>query len=320
MQACNLPNRIIKRMCTMIKRTILALTAALVGVSSFSQKTLQDWVEMDDAKMSKKWFFSHSLDQIKKNVSSAEDLPSVGNIAVLSYAMFSPNPDPRSDAIIRPMMITGEGTAYLVDELYSYAEPGLQKAFEENGIDYLSNQEFLDTPEKKEKLENTTFELSTLFKATLAMANYFSGRAASGDAKGNPEGQKYIMESGGDAKIWRAVGKFAGEMGVDALLCVEQTVYWDGKNVYLGRIEMSIVGPNPIPENPDHWYAPAGPLKGYLEGLLYAHVELDPPSSYEIGVLKKKEVSFYMDNLDKAYTKIANILVKYMNEEIEKLK
>ena len=136
-------------------------------------------------------------------------------------------------------------------------------------------------------------------KAVGNIAKSLGGTVKGYDGKGTPKGQKFIVEVG-DPKIYRAMGKFAGDMGVDAVVNIEQTIWWDGKTFALGPIKMTITGPNPVPYDENAYYVKVGPLKGYMEGIIFASVTANPPKPYGLAVFKKKklkDVNFTNTNL-----------------------
>lgn len=302
-----------------MKKTILILNLFVISLLAYPQKTIQDWAQLDEKKFTKKFAFASGMGFLKQDFKETGQFPKLENVGFLSYALFSPNPTQRDASIISPMQITGSGTSFLVDQLFLKAEPGIRKGLASKSINYKTSEEYLDTDEKKELFKNTEFKASSLTKASMKMVSFFSGKDSRGDAKGKPDGYKYILQSSGDAKLWRAIGKFAGEIEIDGLINVEQTIWWDGKNVALGPIVMNLIIPNPFPYNEDSWYAPVGPLKGYLEGVTLAFVTVNPPDAYHLGELSKKKTELDFSELDVIYERIISSLIDYSKEEFSKL-
>lgn len=156
-------------------------------------------------------------------------------------------------------------------------------------------------------------------KGTAAWARKLSGRDSRGDAKATPEGYKLITEANWDIKLMRTIGDFAKKVDVDAVLCVQHQVSWNGEVLYFGPLMMSIIGPNPIPQNDEDWYAPMGPLKGYLEGFIYGAVIVKPKEGYYLGYAHKKGVEHNFWELHYIYDRVAQSLVDYIDVEIDKL-
>ncbi|WP_346855211.1 hypothetical protein [uncultured Draconibacterium sp.] len=301
-----------------MKKIILIINLLAFCLLAYSQKTIQEWGQMEENKFTKKFGFGTGIHYLKQDFKETGQFPKLENVGVLSYALFSPNPTQRNTSIVSPMQITGQGSSFLVDQLFLKAEPGIRQGLKSKSINYKTSEEYLDTDEKKDLFKNTEFKASNLAKASLKMASFFSGRDYSGDAKGTPDGYKYILQSTMDAKLWRAIGKFTGELEIDGLINVEQTIWWDGKDVALGPITMNLIIPNPFPYNEESWYAPVGPLKGYLEGVILASVTVNPPNAYYLGELSKKKTEFDFSELDVIYERIISSLIDYSKEEFSK--
>ena len=301
-----------------MKRTILIINLCVFSLLAYSQKTIQEWGALDDAKFTKKLPFGTGIHYLKTDFKETGQRPKLENVGIFSYSLFSPNPDPRSDLVIAPMQITNSGSVFLVDELFTLVEPGITKGLNSQSLNYKTSDEYLDTEKKKELFQNANFEASKLAKASQKIYDFLDNRAVAGDVKVAPDGYKFLLQSSMDAKLWRAIGKFTGEVEIDGLINVEQTVYWDGKNLALGPIMMNLIIPNPFPESEDSWYSPAGPLKGYLEGVILAFVTIHPPKPYSLGELSKKRVELDFSGLDVIYAKIAKNLIDYYNDEFAK--
>lgn len=302
-----------------MKKLIFLLCVLVVPMVGKSQKTLKEWSELDEKKWGKKLVFNDYLTNLKRYVKSEEQKPKVKKIGLLTFYMFTPSPTQRSINLLSPAQITGKGSSLIVDELYNKALPALQKGFEEKGISLMNINEYLDSKEKKQLYEQTEFEPSALGKGTAAWAAKLSARAYGGDARATPDGYKLITETNWDIKLMRTTGDFAKKVGVDAVLSVMQQISWDGKTLYIGPTVMSMIGPNPIPENDDDWYAPVGPLKGYLEGFIFGAVVASPPKPFPLGETSKKSININFDDLDRVYTRLAGSLSDYVYEKIDKL-
>lgn len=302
-----------------MKKLIFLFCILVVPMIGSSQKTLKEWADLDEKKWGKQLAFNDYLTNLKRYVKSEDQKPKVKNIGLLTFYMFTPSPTQRNINLLSPAHITGKGSSFIVDELFEIALPALQKGFEEKGILLMDLNGYLDDDRKKQLYNETEFEPSTLAKGTAAWAAKLSGRAYGGDAKATPDGYKLITETNWDIKMMRTTGDFAKKVDIDAVISVMQQINWDGKNLYLGPTVMSMIGPNPIPENDDDWYAPVGPLKGYLEGFIFGAVVASPPKAYLLGETSKKSIEINFDDLDLVYTRLASSLSEYVFEKIDKL-
>lgn len=302
-----------------MKKLIFLFCILVVPMIGSSQKTLREWAELDEKKWNKQLAYNDYLTNLKRYVKTEDQKPKVKNVGILTFYMFTPSPSQRNINLLSPAQITGKGSSFIIDELYDKALPALQAGFKEKGITLMTLDEFLDTGEKKKLYNETEFEPSALAKGTAAWAAKLSGRAYGGDAKATPDGYKLITETNWDIKMMRTTGDFAKKVNIDAVISVMQQINWDGKNLYLGPTVMSMIGPNPIPENEDDWYAPVGPLKGYLEGFIFGAVIASPPKPYPIGETSKKSIEINFDELDLVYTRLAGSLSDYVDEKIDKL-
>ena len=141
--------------------------------------------------------------------------------------------------------------------------------------------------------------------------------------KEDPSGYqgKFITMANSDYKVSRAIGKFSKEMGLDAMLVYEQTIWFDGKNMALGPVTICLIGPNPTPQTEKTKYAPIGPLKGYMEGFIFGNVTGAPPKAIELATIKKKNIEWEdFSKFDSIYQRITVNLIDYMNTEFDKLK
>jgi len=302
-----------------MKKTIIAVAILMIPLFGFSQKTIKEWSELDAKKWKKQLTYNTYLGNLKRYVKSANQKPQLNKVGLLTFYMFTPTPTLNSLNLLSPAQITNSGSSYIAEELFTQAYPGLINGFKEKGITLLALNEYLDTDEKKSLYNSTEFEPSALGKGTAKWAAKLSGRAYGGDAKATPEGYKLITETNWDIKLMRTTGDFAKKVGVDAVLSVQHQISWDGKVLYFGPLTMSIIGPNPIPENDEDWYAPMGPLKGYLEGFIYGAVVVKPKEFYFLGNASKKGIELNFGELNLIYNRVAQSLVDYVNKEIDKL-
>ncbi|HSR39602.1 MAG TPA: hypothetical protein VLL95_11860, partial [Phnomibacter sp.] len=158
------------------------------------------------------------------------------------------------------------------------AFPAMKEHLGKNQVELLMPSDYLNDETKKKLYKEVQFEMSGMFKFVESMQKKIRG-SEKGDVKGAANDLQYISASNADPKVWRAVGKFAGDMGLDAVLVIETSLYYDGKTLSLDKIVASIIGPNTVPfdENDKKYYAPFGPLKGYLEGINYGWTETFAP-------------------------------------------
>ena len=262
-------------------KKILLIALCLFSVSAFAQKTPTEWAELPDDKFHKKMRSGTGFGFIVKIAASEEELPELERVGILSFTLYSPTYGQYqgSGAIFSPYL-TEAGSLFYTDALYDPALPEMRKQFEAHGITLLTPDQYLDTPEKQKLFDETEFEHSNMWKAVGAISSKIRASIV-GDIKAQPEGMKYIYALNADAKVWREVGKFAGELDLDAVLVIESTIGFDGKQGTLQRIDATIVGPNTVPDRPENknYYAPFGPVKGYLEGASMVLMEVRGPKA-----------------------------------------
>ena len=145
-----------------------------------------------------------------------------------------------------------------------------------------------------------------------------------GDVKVDIPGLKRVAYANADPKIWRAVGKLAGELDLDAFLIIENHFTSDKKGTYLQEIGFTLVGPNTVPyrEEDKKKYAPLGPLKGYLEGIMLGHVRMEPPKGAikTLSIYEKKFAGFHLEGIGKVYARALDYLVSQTKQAYDKLK
>jgi hypothetical protein len=306
----------------MRKSLVLLLISFAIVIQGNAQKTVKEWAEMDHKKFHKKMQYGSGIGHIKRLVKSPEELPDIKKIGLISFAMIQPTYSEKSTYSVITPYLTEKGSQFFVDILYDEAYPALKSKLAEQNITLLTPSEYNDSEEKKRKYKDVVFEVSGMFKFVEKMTKRISGNSM--DVKGTPEGLKYIAVANADAKVWRAVGKFAGELDLDAVLIVETTLGYDGKSLYLQKITSSIIGPNTVPyrESDKNYYAPFGPLKGYLEGINYGFADTYPPKGVILlAKLKKGSVKeSYFEGSGEVYARVVEEILNRMNEDIAKVK
>ncbi len=314
----NLKPNLMRKIFTLILITLLA-------APGFSQKTVKEWAEADDKAFFKSSLFGDSQHLIKKFADSPDEWPKLEKIGVLGFSMFQPTwgevKVTNESWKITQHFLTDAGKEYVVDELYTGSYPGIMKYTSQANIQLLMPYEYLDSPEKEKLYEETEFEISTIYKYVEKMQNHVRNSGKS--VKGCPDGYKYIGAANADPKLWRAIGKFAGDMELDALLVIETTVQIHKQSeVFLDKITVSVIGPNTVPydEKDKKKYAPMGPLKGYLEGILYGWLEVTAPKGWLtlMEMDRGKVTATYFEGLDEIYGRIIAETLAQTNAAIEK--
>ncbi len=156
-------------------------------------------------------------------------------------------------------------------------------------------------------------------KGTAKWAAKLSARAWGSDARATPEGYKLITEANWDIKLMRTIGVFCSKADIDAVLCVQHQISWDGKVLYWDPLTMSLIGPNPVPENEDDWYAPMEPLKGYLEVFIYGAVTVKQKDFQFLRYTEKTGIEHNFWDINLIYNRAVQSLIDYVNKEIDKL-
>lgn len=306
-----------------MKKTTVLLILALLCFNGKAQKTIKEWSEYDDKKFAKKAQYFDGLGFLKNSIKqgwvTADQIPPVKNIGVLSYVVIQPTFTQKSPYSIYTNYLTSSGTGKVSDKLFPMVLDGMKTSIEGKGMSLLIPEQYCDTEEKKNLFNTTEFEASKLMKSSAAIASYIR----SPQMKDDPTGYygKFVTMANSDYKVSRAIGKFSKEMGLDAMVVYEQTLWFDGKTMSLGPISICLIGPNPTPETEKTSYAPTGPLKGYMEGFIFGNVNLAPPKAFELAVVKKKSIAWEdLTGFDVIFKRITDGLIDYMNAEFDELK
>lgn len=310
-----------------MKKTICLVVALLFAMNvSADHNTLSAWNEYNDKKFTKRLSFISNLQytekMFKKFKLTDEEIPKLKRVGVLGLSMYQPTAGYKAGNSIYTPYFTEAGEIYFLDKLYTPTLQPMKEAFAEQGIELLMPAEFLDTPQKRTMFENTEFEMSGLFKTIEALQSRIRA-ASTSPVKSSYEGTKFIGQIHADPKVWREVGKFAGDIGLDAVLVVETQMAHNGGAAILQSVNMTLAGPNSVPYNKEHenYYAPFGPLKGYLEGIIYgALTGTSPKGGMLFAAIHKGKVHDLRDqDVGVVYGRIAKQLLLETNNEIAKL-
>mgnify|MGYP000458414057 CR=1 FL=1 len=298
------------------------LFVSLFSQIGFAQKTVKEWSEMEDKKFTKKLLISKGTGLIGRMIKDPSQLPKFDTIGILGFSIIQPTySDKNPHSIVTPYL-TSTGATFFVDAFFNDAKPEMSSRYTNQNTTLLTPSEYLDSQEKKDLYNSTEFEHSKLWKAVGKMSNSIRGGRVD-DIKGSPEGYKYLVVVSADAKMWRAIGKFSGDLGLDAVLVVETTLGYNGKQLILQKIEMALIGPNTVPysEKDKKKYAPFGPVKGYLEGINYGYLQINPPKGgILLATMKKgKIIDSHLEDIGVIYGRIADILLKNTKEEFKAL-
>lgn len=306
-------------------RIVLSIFAALSLFLSQGQ-TIEDWANLDDKKFNKTAKDKiHNTHELKKFAKSNDELPKFEKIGLLTFSIFDAASFQRKSLYSYESFAMSETTGlYLVDTLFrSTILPMAKLLKEKHNIQLLMPDNYNDTQEKKDIYANTEFQLSKLWKAAAAVEKKIRGGLV-GDTKVDIPGLKRVAYANADPKIWRAVGKLAGELELDAFLIIENHFMSDKKGTYLRTVSFTLVGPNPVPyrEEDKKKYAPLGPLKGYLEGVMLGHVRMEPPKEAikVISWVKKSFGGFHLEGIDKLYSRSMDNLISDTKDAYENLK
>lgn len=320
-----------------MKKTLLSLVLlAGVFIVSNGQKTLKEWSELEDKKFTKKWNYVNTLNHLKTSVKKGwvtkEEIPEVSEIGILGLTLFQPTfTDVKGFQTLNIYTgyLTDAGITHVIDEMGKHIIPGFGEGCRSGGIEPLASDKYLDSDEKQKIFDAYEWEPSKLMGATAAIASFVRSPQTKYDPKAS--WGKMVMMADSDVKTWRDIGKLAGQLDLDMMAVIEQTIFFNGKSKtgYLGPIKIVLIGPNPTPETDNVKYAPAGPLKGYLEGFVYSSVIVTPPNEYEVNRIEKIKIDgnktdkmFFPDlsPLNKIYSRITAHVIDNMKSEIAALK
>lgn len=209
---------------------------------------------------------------VKRMKITPNQLPRIGKVGVVGVTVFQTTPIDSESANYQ--MLNNAGASHLADLLYAPVYPGaqpaymsIQAAFTERGYQLLEPVQFLDSPKKQGYFANRQFEMSGLMQAV----GHLQRRA-----KGNPQenvigsvrGTREFGYLHADPKLWREVGHWVGDLGLDSALILETEVAIHRGKLLMAAIRGTLIGPNRILEQEAYkkFYAPLGTLKGRVEG------------------------------------------------------
>ncbi len=296
-----------------MKKVIFTLLLGTIFTfAGYTQTTVKGWSAMDDKKFSKKLAYGKGTGMVAKRVEDASQLAKFDKIGILGFSLYQPTySDKKPFSVVTPYL-TDAGSTFFVDEFFAVSLPEIRDEFAKSQSALLTPDEYLDTDEKIQHYNSVEFEHAKMWKMVGSISNKIRGGRVD-DIKGAPKGYKYLLAVNADAKMWREIGKFTGEIELDAVLVIETTFGFDGRQIVLQKIEMALIGPNPVPYNKKHkkYYAPFGPVKGYLEGLNYGFVSVIPPKGgILIAKLKKGKITeSHYEGIGAIYGRIAAILL-----------
>ena len=156
--------------------------------------------------------------------------------------------------------VTGEGIDVIANDLYAASIGALKEGFKASGIDLLTPQEFLDTPEKKQAYES--FKLEVGWVGSIMKWGTHTDKDSS-QLEGAPEGYRLfslptnkntkdkdfgLAAQGGDGKMFQGLGHdLAASLGVDAVAVMYSIVQAEKKTEtdMLGSY-LYVFGPNPV--------------------------------------------------------------------------
>ncbi len=294
------------------KATLLIILG--FSVLCVSAQTIEEWANMDDKKFQKTTKdVIHNTNELKKFARSNDELPKFEKIGLLSFSIFDAASFQRKDLYsYQSFALNQLGGIYLIDTLFHKTFWAMNETLNENHNLYLLLPDnYNDTEEKKKIYENTEIEISGLFKATASIEKKIRGGLV-GDMKMDIPGLKRVGYASADPKVWRAVGKLAGDLGLDGFLIIENRLTTDKKGTYVTTIAFTLVGPNPVPYREDDAkkYAPIGPLKGYLEGVMLGSVRIEPPKAVQILTISDKKLAgIHLEGMDKLYARTLDFLL-----------
>jgi len=304
----------------MTNRAILFILFVFIVFFANAQ-SFEDWAHLDEKKFSKTAKeILHNTHEVKKFYQSNDELPRYKKIGLLSFSVFDP-----VMLNVKYNMAYSTGTSeltgvVLIDRLFEETFQSMTAVLKDkHDCMLMLPDQYCDTPEKTSLYRTTEFELSNLFKATKNTEERIrAGKEP--DLRVDIKGLKRIGYASADPKVWRAVGKLAGELGLDGFLIVENLFNSDKKAAYLMSVRLTLIGPNPVPyrEENEKKFAPVGPIKGYLEGLVLGSVNMVPPKdpielfnykSKEYGLegagqLYARSIDFLMNDTKNAYAEL----------------
>ncbi|NVJ85125.1 MAG: hypothetical protein HWE09_00815 [Cyclobacteriaceae bacterium] len=308
-----------------MKNITTLVIVALLTTLHLSAQTFEEWANLDDKKFEKTAAeVIHNTFEVKKFALSDEDLPKFEKIGLLSFSVFDPASFEKTNLYsYQSITMSQLGGIYLIDAIFKKTYfPMNDRVHQNHDVYILLPDNYNDTDQKKKIYEDTEFEISGLFKATAAAEKKIRGGLLP-DVKVDIPGLKRVGYANADPKIWRAVGKLAGELDLDAFLIIENYFTSDKKGTYLTAVTMTLIGPNPVPyrEENEKKFAPIGPLKGYLEGLVLGSIRMEPPKeAIKVITYTDGMGGINIDGMDLFYSRMVDYLLTDTKEAFDEIR
>ena len=155
--------------------------------------------------------------------------------------------------------VTFDGVDMLANELYDGSIASLKEGFKEFGIELLTTQEFLDTPEKKAAYESFNLQFgwvghimkfgTHVDKDSTQIEGVAQGyRLFSLPTGNNTKNKDFgLAAQGGDGKLFQGLGhELAAALGVDAVAVMYSIVQDENKTIDMLGSYLYVFGPNPV--------------------------------------------------------------------------
>jgi hypothetical protein len=299
-----------------MKKIILSLSVLFVSVIALAQN-MDEVAAMTPEKFEKAWSkaVQHGIIPNKWTKGEADGsgtLPVMAKlggvpkkVALVTFYVFDPGSIQTGMTAVYTTIITPKGGNGFANNFLKEGLEPIKAAFSARGMEVLTPDQYLDTPEKK---KNYASFAPTLSKFTKMMERGKSiGEAAAAD-----DYSYMYLSDGRDFRLSESMGdSLCRVLGVDAVLSMINEVGTDGQYFSLKKMTLVLHGPNPIKRLENHKYVGAMGA-GYQSGLMYQSTIVDVNRLF---LQKHPKKGVVYENY-KGYDKLAGLMAKVLANNV----
>jgi hypothetical protein len=292
----------------------------LISVLCYGQ-SFNEIAELSDKKFSKYIQKDSPLGKemkmlVRQGKITREDLKPLRRIGVLSFYINDDVWKEKSGNYLIWDYMTEKGANYFAQKFHDQAISALKTTIKTSGIELLTPNEFLDSPDKKQAYNSFEVKYTGLLKAVAGFANAVAtGAGKTGGVSATPKGYRMFAVTqvyGQDPKVQRTVGKLAKDLDLDGVLVIQLTTVTGSKSTVLKDVQISMFGANPEKYDPEAKYPGIAGAGGYWEGKCYGWYIYPTGGVTFVNYKKKEVVGENYDGWPEFITRLADHFINYV--------